>query len=69
MSRKLTTQHHVEYSKIVTIIERARINAFRAVNHELISMYWDIGKYSGSVRVNISQDTEKGRKMENRDQR
>lgn len=34
-----------EYSEIISIIERARQNAFRAVNYELISMYWDIGQY------------------------
>lgn len=34
-----------EYSEIITIIERSRQNAFRAVNRELISMYWDIGEY------------------------
>jgi predicted nuclease of restriction endonuclease-like (RecB) superfamily len=33
------------FDEIITIIERARENAFRAVNRELITMYWDIGKY------------------------
>lgn len=35
----------VKYGEVIPIIERARENAFRAVNRELISMYWDIGKY------------------------
>ena len=30
---------------MITIIERARENAFCAVNRELISMYWEIGAY------------------------
>ena len=45
MSNELTPQNHAEYNEIISIIERARENAFRAVNRELISMYWDIGKY------------------------
>jgi predicted nuclease of restriction endonuclease-like (RecB) superfamily len=36
---------HEEYKEIISIIERARENAFSAVNHELIAMYWDIGGY------------------------
>jgi predicted nuclease of restriction endonuclease-like (RecB) superfamily len=53
MSNKLTTNNHAEYNEIVSIIERARENAFRAVNRELISMYWDIGKYvSNKVKSN-----------------
>ena len=31
--------------EVIAIIERARENAFRAVNRELISMYWEIGRY------------------------
>lgn len=34
-----------EFNEIVTIIERARLSAYRAVNAELISMYWEIGEY------------------------
>jgi hypothetical protein len=33
------------FTEIVSIIERARENAFRAVNRVLISLYWDVGKY------------------------
>ena len=37
--------------RIYAIIETARENAFRAVNRELIEMYWDVGKYiSGKVK-------------------
>jgi len=45
MSNELTPKNHVEYDEIITIIERARENAFRAVNREIISMYWKIGTY------------------------
>jgi predicted nuclease of restriction endonuclease-like (RecB) superfamily len=45
MSNELTPSNNAEYTEIISIIERARENAFRAVNRELISMYWDIGKY------------------------
>ena len=33
------------FEEIIAIIERTRENAFRAVNRELISMYWEIGHY------------------------
>ncbi|MCL2098652.1 MAG: DUF1016 N-terminal domain-containing protein [Bacteroidales bacterium] len=39
-----------EFNEIFAIIQQARERAFRAVNHELISMYWEIGKYV-SVKV------------------
>ena len=45
MSNKLTPKNRSEYSEIISIIERARENAFRAVNREFISMYWEIGAY------------------------
>lgn len=45
MSNGMTPQNHAEYYELISIIERARENAFRAVNRELISMYWDIGQY------------------------
>ena len=38
-------QNTAAFEEIITIIENARENAFRAVNRELISMYWDIGQY------------------------
>jgi len=33
------------FDEVISIIERAKVNAFRAVNRELIAMYWEIGKY------------------------
>ncbi len=45
MSNDLTPKNNAEYGEIISIIERARENAFRAVNHEVISTYWEIGAY------------------------
>ncbi|MDR1921075.1 MAG: PDDEXK nuclease domain-containing protein [Candidatus Adiutrix sp.] len=40
-----------DFSEVLHIIERARENAFRAVNRTLIEMYWQIGEYvSGKVK-------------------
>lgn len=36
------------FNEVITIIETARENVFRAVNRELINMYWDIGAYVSS---------------------
>jgi predicted nuclease of restriction endonuclease-like (RecB) superfamily len=33
------------FEEVIAIIERTRENAFRVVNRELISMYWEIGHY------------------------
>ena len=33
------------FDAVISIIENAKNRAFRAVNKELINMYWDIGKY------------------------
>lgn len=42
-----------EFDEIVAIIEQARQKAFRAVNRELIEMYWQIGQYiSEKVKSN-----------------
>ena len=42
-----------EFDEIVAIIDQARQKAFRAVNRELIEMYWQIGKYiSEKVKSN-----------------
>lgn len=45
MSEEMTRYNHGDFAEILSIIEKARENAFRAVNRELITMYWDIGKY------------------------
>ncbi len=42
------------FDKIIEIIENSRKDAFKAVNRELINMYWEIGKYvSGKVSINL----------------
>ena len=42
-----------EFDEIITFIEQARQKAFRAVNRELIEMYWQIGQYiSEKVKSN-----------------
>ena len=45
MSNKPVSQSTETFDEVIAIIENARENAFRAVNKELINMYWDIGKY------------------------
>lgn len=44
-----TTPH---FSEVIQLIQKARNNALRAVNSELINLYWEIGKY-------ISERTQK----------
>jgi len=44
-NKSLIPNNTAEFEEVISIIERARENAFRAVNHELISMYWEIGRY------------------------
>jgi len=34
-----------QFSEIIFLIKSARFNAFKAVNRELINLYWEIGKY------------------------
>jgi predicted nuclease of restriction endonuclease-like (RecB) superfamily len=41
----------ISFSEIVNMIETRRNNAYRKVNEELISLYWDFGKYI-SEKVN-----------------
>ena len=43
--KKLVPVNTSDFEDILSIIERARENAFRAVNRELISMYWEIGRH------------------------
>lgn len=33
------------FSEVIHLIQKARQNAFKAVNTELINLYWEIGKY------------------------
>ena len=43
----------VNFSEVINMIETRRNNAYRKVNEELISLYWDFGKYI-SEKVNDS---------------
>ncbi len=45
MSDKLISSGANDFDDVISIIDNARMNAFRAVNRELINMYWDIGEY------------------------
>jgi len=45
MGENLTPNNTNEFNEVIPIIENSRENAFRAVNRELINMYWDIGEY------------------------
>jgi len=45
MSTEMEQHHFEDFTELMSIIERARENAYRAVNRELISMYWDVGQH------------------------
>lgn len=47
------TEDRVDFNEIISMIETRRNNAYRKVNEELISLYWDFGKYI-SEKVNDS---------------
>ena len=36
-----------QFNEVVTLIKNARYNAYRAVNKELITLYWEVGKFIG----------------------
>ena len=53
MNNELIPKNHADYDVIISVIERARESAFRAVNREIILMYWKIGAYvSDKVKHN-----------------
>ena len=53
MDKELLNKNENDFNKIIAIIQQARERTFRAVNHELISMYWEVGKYiSKKVKLN-----------------
>lgn len=45
MKKEITTKNEKEFEEIISIIENSRINTFKAVNRELITLYWNIGEY------------------------
>lgn len=38
-------QHEQQFIEVIQLINKARANAYKAVNTELINLYWNIGKY------------------------
>jgi predicted nuclease of restriction endonuclease-like (RecB) superfamily len=55
MNKPLTPQdHNLDFSRITSIIESARSRALKAVNAELIRMYWDVGEYLSSLCANAA---------------
>jgi len=45
MSNEVIPSNSKDFSEVITIIENARENSFRAINRELIDMYWCIGEF------------------------
>ena len=40
-----SSHNNNQFSEIISIIDSARSRALKAVNAELIQMYWDVGQY------------------------
>lgn len=53
MSGQLTPQDH-DFNQIISIIEEARGRALRAVNAELIRLYWNVGEYLSNLCANAA---------------
>ena len=43
-----------DFNKIIAIIEASRNRAIRAVNAELIRMYWEVGEYLSGLCTNAA---------------
>jgi hypothetical protein len=43
--KNLTSSYAAAFEEIIAIIDHFCENAFRAVNRELVSMYWEVGNY------------------------
>ena len=41
----INMENEFDFRKIVEMVEYRRNNAYRKINEELISLYWDFGKY------------------------
>ena len=48
MSKELTPKTG-QFDEIISIIDNARTRALKAVNAELIQMYWNVGEYLSSL--------------------
>ena len=53
MSTELSNQSE-QFGEILNIIENARTRALKAVNAELIQMYWNVGKYLSALCADSS---------------
>lgn len=53
MSEQLNPQNS-DFNKIIAIIEDSRSRAIKAVNAELIRMYWDVGEYLSVLCANAA---------------
>ena len=51
MSKELTPKMG-QFDEIISIIDNARTRALKAVNAELIQMYWNVGEYLSSLCAN-----------------
>ena len=53
MSTELTSQPN-QFDEIIAIIDKAKARAIKAVNAELIQMYWNVGEYLSGLCANSS---------------
>ena len=53
MSKELTPKMG-QFDEIISIIDNARTRALKAVNAELIQMYWNVGEYLSSLFQSIA---------------
>ena len=53
MSTELTP-HPTQFNEIISIIEKAKARAIKAVNAELIQMYWNVGEYLSGLCAHSS---------------
>ncbi len=49
----IQSNYLLEFTEISSMIKRSRENAIKAINNELIELYWDIGKY---ITNKVKQD-------------
>ncbi|WP_432401918.1 PDDEXK nuclease domain-containing protein [Wukongibacter sp. M2B1] len=52
MNREI--KNNISFKEVITRIEKARNNAFKKVNEELINLYWDVGKML-SIKISNSE--------------
>ncbi len=50
----ITKNDNNKFYNIISIIEGARQRAMKAVNAELINIYWEVGKYLSSLIADSS---------------